>query len=271
MVNAEVVILAPRGEFSGAALKLKSFKKKGFILFSKLLGLHKNVSWHASSKYEMEDIIQNIPVLPNKIFIAPNLSLPIKKNDINQKEVGKENTLRIVFLSRISPMKNLDFSLHVLKLVKGVIIFDIYGPAEDDEYWQKCCEIIGRLPDNISVNYHGAVKPEEVIEVFSTYDLFFFPTRGENYGHVIFEALSVGTPVMISDQTPWKNLKEKSLGWELPINTGYEPFVTLIESYVGMGIKERKSWREEIQNKMRNNGSDKKNIDANRQLFLHLL
>jgi glycosyltransferase involved in cell wall biosynthesis len=40
--------------------------------------------------------------------------------------------------------------------------------------------------------------------VFRQYDLFVFPTRGENFGHVIIESLSVGTPVLLSDRTPWR-------------------------------------------------------------------
>jgi glycosyltransferase involved in cell wall biosynthesis len=47
--------------------------------------------------------------------------------------------------------------------------------------------------------------------------MFFFPTRGENYGHVIAESLSVGTPVLISDQTPWRELSSDGLGWDLPL------------------------------------------------------
>ena len=48
-------------------------------------------------------------------------------------------------------------------------------------------------------------------------DLFFLPTRGENFGHVIAEALSVGTPVLISDQTPWRKLAAVGLGHDLPL------------------------------------------------------
>lgn len=36
------------------------------------------------------------------------------------------------------------------------------------------------------------VDSQEVVETFSQYDVFLFPTKGENYGHVIFEALAGG-------------------------------------------------------------------------------
>ena len=47
---------------------------------------------------------------------------------------------------------------------------------------------------------------------------FFFPTLGENYGHVIYEALDSGCPVLISDQTPWRGLSEVGAGWDLPLD-----------------------------------------------------
>ena len=44
---------------------------------------------------------------------------------------------------------------------------------------------------------------EEVQSVLSTQDILVLPTKSENYGHVVFEALSVGCIPIISDRTPW--------------------------------------------------------------------
>jgi len=55
---------------------------------------------------------------------------------------------------------------------------------------------------------HGTMK---------AYHLFVLPTLGENYGHVIYEALSAGDPVLISDQTPWRGLEKEKAGWDLPL------------------------------------------------------
>jgi glycosyltransferase involved in cell wall biosynthesis len=42
-------------------------------------------------------------------------------------------------------------------------------------------------------------------EILHKYDLFILPTLNENFGHSIVESLSVGTPVLISDNTPWRS------------------------------------------------------------------
>lgn len=124
---------------------------------------------------------------------------------------------KFVFLSRIHPKKNLLNAIGFFDNVKGQAIFDIYGPIEDEEYWKECQGEIKRLPININANYCGLVSHDEVHEIFSKYDAFLFPTLSENYGHVIAESLSVGTTVIISDQTPWINLQIKNAGWDISL------------------------------------------------------
>src|SRR5699024_12053972 len=110
--------------------------------------------------------------------------------------------------------KNLDYALETLMNCRSNIEFDIYGTLEEIGYWEKCKEIIETLPINIHVSYKGELNNRKVINTLSNYDLFYFPTKSEKYGHVISEALQASIPILISDQTPWKNLAEKKYGWE---------------------------------------------------------
>jgi glycosyltransferase involved in cell wall biosynthesis len=137
--------------------------------------------------------------------------------DVRTKPPKRAGQLRVVFVSRISPMKNLLSALGMLQGVSGDVSYDIYGPVEDEEYWSKCKKVINTLPPNVRVKYMGMVEHERVREVFADHDLFLFPTLGENYGHVICEALSAACPVLISDQTPWRDLQEQGVGWDIPL------------------------------------------------------
>lgn len=198
-------VIAPRGEFSLEALKIKKLKKYFFLKISKFLRLYKDLNWQASSEFELRDI-QNIITFKNlKIKVAPDLPIKIKDFEkINSRSsIKNKNKLKIVFFSRISPMKNLDFLIKVLQSVNSRIELSIYGPIEEIDYWNLCKKLINKLPSNITVNYFGEIKPDKVISTLSFYDLFILPTKGENFGHVIIESLIAGTPVIISENTKW--------------------------------------------------------------------
>ncbi|HKJ31773.1 MAG TPA: glycosyltransferase [Balneolales bacterium] len=228
-------IIAPRGELSPGALAIKETKKSVFIEFAKKIGLYRNVIWHASNSYE-ESHIKKIFGDEVTVRKADNISSFYTENRVSSNFKTK-GLLKILFLSRISYKKNLDGALKILKKVRGNIQFDIYGPIEDSVYWQKCQETISDLPENVKVEYKGMVPFEKVGEILSKYHLFFLPSKAENYGQVIFEALSAGCPVLISDQTPWRDLEKASAGYLFPLNEE-EKFVQVIEKLISYEWKD---------------------------------
>jgi len=197
-------VISTRGEFSEGALQLKKIKKFFFIFIAKYLGLYKNLNWQASSIYESEDIKKNFGEVAQKIYIAPNL-ISTKIFSYKKKNIRDSKTLRIIFLSRISPMKNLDFLIRVLTKVSIPLKLSIFGNKEDVNYWNYCKKIIKKLPPNIKTYIGREIHHEKVFDYFQKNDLFAFPTRGENFGHVVLESLSVGTCVILSDKTLWKS------------------------------------------------------------------
>ena len=204
------IIIAPRGEFSPGALNLKKNKKKFFIFFAKKIKIYKNILWQATSEIESEHI-KNI-FTSARVKISPNLLSKKFNTPISFKNVDNYNgSIRILFLSRITPKKNLEFLLKCLNQINQNIILNIYGTIEDKEYWNNCLELIKSAPQNINIKYWGEANPKEVQEIFSKNDVFIFPTFGENFGHVIFESLSNATPIVISDQTPWKSCQSNSV------------------------------------------------------------
>lgn len=175
------IILAPRGELSEGALTLKKIKKKIYIKAFKSLALTHGVVFQASSSFETIDIKNSLGYESN-FFVAQNIASQEYANYIGFKD---DAVIKLVFISRITPKKNISYALDVLKNINCSVIFDIYGPQEDLVYWKACEEIIKKLPHNVAVNYKGQLKPVEVVDKLSMYDLFFLPTKGENYGHVI--------------------------------------------------------------------------------------
>jgi glycosyltransferase involved in cell wall biosynthesis len=258
-------VLAPRGEFSAGALALKQWKKAPYLRVSRLLGLYRDLVWQASSEHEVEDIRRHLRGLAQRIIVAPNLT-PVELPQASSRIRAPGEPLKIAFLSRISQKKNLDFALEVLTQVDVPLEFHVYGPIDDREYWEKCREAMQRLPEKIHARYHGVVSHEDVPAALSGHDLFFLPTRGENYGHAIVEAWAAGLPVLISDQTPWRGLEQLGIGWELPLNNE-SGFASVIERLARMEPEAWPMLRERAASHAAKIVEDQRTRDANLYLF----
>lgn len=256
------VIVGPRGEFSQGALDLKPFKKKLFVQLYKLAGLHKNAIFQASSKYEAEDIRrllgQNVDIKIAEDIGAQEFATNLPKQDSYKT--------RIIFISRISPKKNLKQAIQVLEQVKKPVVYDIYGPIEDKGYWEQCKSAINQLPEHINVKYCGSLTPDHVIDTMAGYDMFFMPTFGENYGHVIAEAFCAGLPVLIADTTPWRQLEEKSIGWDIPLASS-EKFSQIIDDFAELSEVQYKEKRQKVLTWAKRKFSQRDAIDANIAMF----
>lgn len=266
LITRKPIVIAPRGEFSPGALKLKSFKKHFYLAMAKALRLYHGVIWQASNKNEETNIRRWFGdyVL---VIIAPNL--PKRIYVTNYKSVHRKKTkgcLKVMFLSRISRKKNLNSALKILKDLKGRIQFNIYGPLEDKRYWEECQNIMSSLPRNIECQYRGVVQHNQVIPVMMENDLFFLPTLGENFGHVILEAFIAGCPVLLSDQTPWRDLEKKGIGWDLPLDQP-KRFQTVLKKCLEMDQDEYSEWSKRARRYGLKVSQNYKAIEENRRLF----
>jgi len=207
------VILAPRGMLKSGALKKKGLKKKLFLLFARLNKLYSNILWHATSEIEQAEIKNHFPSA--EIRIAPNISNAAISN------VKKELTapFRILTVGRISPEKGYYEALEAIRTwnPKSEIHWDIVGLEENTEL-VKAIQLFSTESPNIHIQLHGHKNQDELKSYYEKAHLFFLPSRGENYGHAIAEALSNGIPIVISDQTPWKNLEAEFAGKSSSLN-----------------------------------------------------
>jgi glycosyltransferase involved in cell wall biosynthesis len=265
MVPRRPTILAPRGEFSKGALGLKSMRKQTYLKVVRALGLIDGVWLHATGEQEAEEIRAACPWAP-RIAIAPNIRVLRPLPARGHSDPG--GPLRLVFLSRIDRKKNLDYALHVLAGVQVPAVLDIYGPINDGAYWAECERIIAGLPDRVGARYQGVIANKAVCATLAGYDLFLLPTRGENFGHAIFDALEAGLPVLISDRTPWHDLA--GAGYALPLA---EPaaFATAIEQFARLGRAERALMRSAARSAAETAVKGSKAIARSRSMLLDAL
>jgi glycosyltransferase involved in cell wall biosynthesis len=245
------VLLAPRGEFSEGALRIKGWRKRFYIALARTAGLYGNVLWHASSCFEEHDIHNAFcdretiavagPIAGQgteagrklKVMTAQDMPGEVSALRTAAKSAKARGSIRLVFLSRISRKKNLDGAISMLRGLSGDVRFDIHGPVEDKAYWAECRRLIGSLPANIQVMYRGEARYDTVHRILSENDALLFPTHGENYGHIVREAFSAGCPVIVSDQTPWRNLEALGVGWDVAL-ADTERFRTVIQECIDM-------------------------------------
>lgn len=260
------IILAPRGSLSSEALAIKPWKKLPFFAVARLVRLFSDVIWHATSPRESEDIRRKFG-RKVRIVYAPDLSPPAPSGSLSHSRPPKRpGALRLVFLSRISPIKNLDLVLRLLSGVRGDVLLTIAGPVGDGAYWEKCKAEFEHLPANVEVRVLGPVPHAEVMACLENHHLFFLPSLSENHGHVICEALLAGTPVLIGDQTPWRDLHQKKAGWDLPLSKP-AAFAKVLERCVEMSQDEFEEMSESARRLGQRAVLDPDGIDQNRSLL----
>jgi glycosyltransferase involved in cell wall biosynthesis len=234
-------VVAPRGELSPNALQLKRSKKLPYLALARALRFYEGVLWQASNQREEKDI-QRWFGAKARTAVVPDVSAYKLTTTIDgTRERKQPGRARLVFASRISRIKNLDGALKCLSRASGRIDFDIYGPIEDAAYWNTCGALIAALPSNVTVTYRGAIQNDEVASALGTSHFFFLPTLSESYGHAIIEAMLAGCPVIISDQTPWRRLEEKRVGWDIPL-TAPELFEKALQTCVDMDDATYQLW-----------------------------
>jgi glycosyltransferase involved in cell wall biosynthesis len=205
------VILAPRGMLGAGALSIKSRKKRLFLFTTKSIRLFDKVYWHATDESEKEEIQKHFGMKSRSVVI-PNLPSPVSK-DFPQ---GRRSRDHWVFFSRVSPIKNLEAAMRILAKLPESPSLTVLGPREDEAYAMRCEALASQL--NLRVEWSGAVDPRRIPELLPNFGLMILPTLHENYGHVIVQSWGSGVPVMISENTPWRALRGKNLGWDLPLD-----------------------------------------------------
>jgi len=259
------VILACRGMLGSGAMKNKKGKKRLFITAARILGLFNNIRWQSTSEQESRDIAANFG-RQSIVNLVPNLTEPMPESyALPDKQAG---TLRMAYVARIAPMKNIELILKILSDLppEDKVIFDIYGAIDDKSYWDKCSKYITVLPPHVEVTYRGTLPHDRVKELWSDYHVSVLLTFNENFGHSILESLAAGVPVIISRYTPWHGLTPAKAGYDLPLED--ESAITeAVRHFVSMGNDEIQEWSRGARQYAANIIDDTAQIEKYRKLF----
>jgi len=254
------VVLAPRGMLKPAAFKQKGTKKKLFLFFAKINRLYANIVWHATSEIEEAEIRLQFPNA--KIRIAPNIS------NATISDLKKELTtpFRILTVGRISPEKGYYEALDAIRSCNPnkAVQWDVIGLEENTELVRAMLSAELEFT-SINIQMHGHKNQDELKTFYEKAHLFFLPSRGENYGHAIAEALSYGTPVVISDNTPWKNLEAEFAGKATTLNK--RNLAESLDFFFNLPKEDYQIWSEGALKYASQHVNSTETLDKNKTLF----
>lgn len=266
LVKKIPIIIAPRGMLGEGALEIKKVKKQLFLKLTKLLGFYKRVTWHASTIDE-EFEIRKVYGANANVVVAQNIPTA-QQLDLEHIIVKRKTGVkRFIFISRITKKKNLHLAIRALSQIKTSekVEFHIYGNIEDLDYFKKLEPSI-KTYNNIKIEYKGVLNPSALSQTFLYADFFILPTKHENYGHAIVESWANGCPVIVSKNTPWKNLLVRNLGWDVDISE-QKNLVDAIQQAVDLSPEQYLTMVRESYTFFKNEICDEKIINANRNMF----
>jgi len=163
-----------------------------------------------NSVAKLNYIRDRFPFIRNRTIFIPNIIdldrfLKIKKKGADNGEI------RISYIGRISPEKNLLNLIKAVVLVKNKlseITFGLFGESNNPEYLGDVLRLINDSGAREYIKYHGPVK--DIEKVYSTTEIVCLVSFYEGFSNVLAEALASGIPVIASDIEENRFLIEES-------------------------------------------------------------
>jgi len=220
LVRNMTPIISPRGSVIPYTLNYRHSLLKRMIHVMAGRYLLRKSHLHLTSNFELQEV--KSLVTPSGYTVLPNLlDLPMPGHRVYKEGSG----LQLIFLSRIDPKKNLEFIISTLNAhVNLPVSLWIIGDGDHD-YVQKL-QVLTK--ENPNIQWLGAVYGAERFKYFAEADLCLLPSFNENFGNVVFESLSQGTPVITSKFVGGGDyVKENDLGWVIDLDQN--EFVRVLE------------------------------------------
>jgi glycosyltransferase involved in cell wall biosynthesis len=200
-------IISPHGMLSDYILYKNNAGAKKWL--HKLIGkkLLTNSWLHVSTPMEWDESKKIIPDWQGRV-----ISNLIKLSDKEYTRVSNE-VFSIGFLSRVDPKKGLDILIKALGKINRPYRLFVAGSGEP-EYIDELKDISAECGNYDKITWVGWKSGEDKFEFLSTMDLFALTSHSENFAIVVIESLSVGTPVLVSDQVGlFKYVRDTDFGW----------------------------------------------------------
>nr|WP_122120200.1 glycosyltransferase [Alistipes megaguti] len=200
-------VITPHGMLYPLALKRSYWKKWPLLQFFFNKDILHASCIHVTSKPELEYVRQfgykgPIAIIANPVTIPEYIKTIVRDN----------HRTRFGFLGRLHPVKKIENIFYAASLLKRddfeILIIGSGDPGYEQFLKQEVVRL--KLPN---IHFCGFLTGKEKYETLAKLSALFVPSDFENFGMIVPEALSVGTPVMASLGTPWEELNTHKCGW----------------------------------------------------------
>lgn len=231
---AKPLVVSPRGMLAFEALRFSARKKRLFWALLQGPALAQAAVWHATCLEEAEDIrsfgvTKPIAIIPNGIDEAVVFA------NHNPKLIKRT----LLFMSRIHPKKGLPNLITAWSDVapqRPNWELVIAGPDEG-AHRAELAKQVKKLAAP-SVRFVDPVYGHAKASLLASADLFVLPTKSENFGIAVAEALAAGVPAIVTKGAPWSGLDDQRCGWW--IDHGVEPLKSALLEATSLSPATRK-------------------------------
>ena len=131
--------------------------------------------------------------------------------------VGKKVVL---FLSRLAPIKGLDLLADAwMRLKEFHDAWHLLIVGDDTQGYSKVVkQDYARIVTDGSATLPGPVYGRDKFNLLKSVEGFVLPTRSENFGIAVQEALAAGMPVVCTKGAPWGKIQDVGAGWWVDIS-----------------------------------------------------
>ena len=202
-------VIAPHGMLYPQALKVSAWKKKIVSAMFQRKDLKGASCLQATCMKELEYIrdfgLNNpVAVIPNGLTIDDSVKIRKTPNAIR----------RFAFVGRLNRIKNVDSLLTAWsKLGNKTVDCELLIIGDGDAAYRKELEEFAAVKHLHNVRFCGFVAGRNLLDMVHSVDFQILPSKSENFGMVVPEALVQGVPVIASTGTPWSDLATFHCGW----------------------------------------------------------
>ena len=240
------LVISPRGMLEQWSLGRSRAKKfLAWHAFEKE-NLRAAKMFHATSTAELESLrrlglSQPVAVIPNGVELPDLAAVPSRAVLENRfpELVGKQ---WLLFLSRLHPKKGVNELLRVWqKLAPQFPGWHLVLVGPDlDGHGEQLRRTAQALNLGKQATFTGRLEGAEKSAALGNAELFVLPTRSENFGLAIAEALAHRVPVLTTTGAPWRELLTERCGWWI------EPNETALAATLSEALKLPSSIRREM-------------------------